>query len=192
MKNFDFLNLKFQPEVKDSPRLDLTSENLAKAYESLLFSYDGRNEDKGPNRSDWVDEINKWIGVPLGSPYCLSSLLFNLRRLEAQFAIRFDLADLAGTQLFWLATKNEYRLKEPKNFCIGIFRSKADPTKGHAVYCKTGAIKSIFETFEFNTNSSGSREGGTVMSTKRNTNGSDSLTLLGFVDLSKCWKPVKG
>ena len=170
---------------------ELTSTDLANALEqSHLMFYEGKSEHGGQNRGAWVDEINKWIGVNVGSPYCLSGIIFNLRKLEPQFGIKFEIPNFASTQLFWLSIPKEHRTDKPGRFCIGIFRSKSDPTRGHAVYCKTGSVDQVFNTFEFNTDIKGSRDGGGAMSTKRNVAGTPTLDLLGFVDLSKCWKKI--
>lgn len=181
--------LKFNPLPFPSPLkipgIEPAAEQLATAFEHLLLNYEGKTESAGPNRSEWVDEINHWIGVPMGSPYCLSGILFNLRKLEDQFSIKFDLPNFASTQLFWLGTKKEFKTSDPGRFQIGIFRSIKDPTHGHAVYSMGPAIAGAFKTFEFNTNLAGSRDGGGAMSSERLISGSAKLQLLGFVDLFK-------
>lgn len=170
---------------------ELTSIDLENAFEqTFLFPYEGKTETDGPNRSQWIDEINRWIGVDTGSPYCLSGILFNLRKLESKFGVKFDISNFAGTQVFWLSVKKEYRATEPDRFCIAIYRVKKKPTRGHAAYCKSGAVDQIFNTFEFNTDIKGSRDGGAVMSSKRSISGTPSMDLLGYVDLSKCWKKI--
>lgn len=35
--------------------------------------YMGKRETQGKNRSPVIDELNKWAGVPMGSPYCAVS-----------------------------------------------------------------------------------------------------------------------
>lgn len=48
--------------------------NLIDAFKSFL----GKRETNGKNRSQVIDTLNKWVGVPLGSPYCATTLSYCL------------------------------------------------------------------------------------------------------------------
>ena len=41
---------------------------------SIMLSWQGERETKGANRSPLIDYMNRRLGLPLGSPYCSSSI----------------------------------------------------------------------------------------------------------------------
>jgi hypothetical protein len=180
------------PDLSPMLDMDVKQQDSAVALFGRLYlilkGYDMAKE-VPKNRGGWIDQINSSIGAPLGSPYCLSGLLYCLKSLEAATGCKFDLPRVPGTQYFWNLTKDEYKVQMPSPWCIGIMQHRKDPRHGHAVIVvNTPDHYGYFETFEFNTDISGSRDGDGAMFTKRHLTGTAELRFLGFVDLSKALK----
>lgn len=170
--------------------------DIIEALEAELKAYQGKKEltvidsktgEKLQNRGEWIDEINKWMGVPLGSAYCLSGLLFCIRKVETKLQVKFDLPKRAGTLEFYDLVNSKYKVVFPSRFCIGIFKSKKHAGQGHAVYCQNYSDpRGTFPTMEFNSNPKGDREGDGFILLDRNIKGDASLLPVGYIDLSRC------
>lgn len=166
------------------------AEKVASLLHANLYSYLGKRE-KDKNRGEWVDEINNFTGASLGSPYCLSGILFNLNKTEKDINVKFDLPKTASTQSFIKRVKPEYLVKDPEPFCIGIMRQKDDPDHGHAVYIDSYKDdKGNFHTYEFNTGPDGGRDGDGFYSKVRNVAGDKSKIFVGYVSLTKALKEI--
>lgn len=191
MRFADLLNIFFRPGGSElTPLRDkdvkqqVTSEALFGHLLSYLKIYNGKTE-SGKNRADWIDPINQWMGIPLGSAYCLSGILYLLNRLETIYQVDFGLPKIPSTQRFWTAINDDLKLSGPEPYTIGIMRSKIDSTRGHAVLALDKPDESgWFNTFEFNTDLGGSRDGDGAMFTKRHIDGTKNLKFVGFVRLS--------
>ena len=170
---------------KEVQQQDTTEVSLFAQLFLILKGYDQKKE-VGKNRGAWVDPINSWMGVEMGEPYCLSGILYCLKTLEESTGARFDLPKLPSTQRFWAAVRPEFKELEAKSWSIGIMQSKKDPTKGHAVMVLSNPDSAGYiETFEFNTDISGSRDGDGAFFTKRSILGTENLKFLGFIPLNK-------
>lgn len=202
MKNNDILNLV--PKIlPDDPDADLRSRpplrdkrlrnvDVLEAIEMEIQKFMGLKELRGSkNRGQWVDDLNMWMGVPLGSPYCLTGLLFCLKMVETKLSVKFDLPKLAGTQEFYRLTSQEYKVDTPKRGCIGIYQLKSDKSKGHAFYCgDMPDPEGMVPTAEFNIDMTGDRDGEGNQKFERSINGDNRFTARGWVDLSLCWREV--
>lgn len=191
IKILDVLNIFNRPNegseltpLKDMDvKQQVSSEALFGHLKAYLDLYNGKKE-IGKNRGDWIDPMNSWMGVPLGSPYCMTGILCLLNRLEIIHKVSFGLPKIPSTQRFWAAVNDDLRLSEPEPYSIGIMRSKIDPSRGHAVLALSKPdVSGWFDTFEFNTDLGGSRDGDGAMYTKRNIAGTKGLEFLGFVKI---------
>lgn len=169
----------------------LTIEDRCKAsLKRILQQYIGKKEEL-KNRGSWVDEINNFTGADLGSPYCISGILLQIRKCEIENKVKFDIPKTASTQSFFRKVKKEYIISEPDDFCIGIMQQKDDPDRGHAVYCLAKKDnKGNFPTAEFNTGPDGSRDGDGYYEKIRNISGDKSKIFLGYISLSKALKEL--
>jgi hypothetical protein len=145
-----------------------------------------QREDKGPNRSEMIDAINKRLGVPLGSPYCIGGLL--VRAVEV-LCTRHDFVNpvvmTAGTQKFWRNAPEKFKkLKgnKAKKGDIGILVNKNDAAHGHAFMFREDETN-VQLTIEYNTNGAGSRNGDGVYRLQRTAEGTISKTYRGSIDV---------
>lgn len=185
-----FFNRLFQSKptepIKD---IILSDESLSKDLVRITFvknmrAFEGQKETHGSNRSPWIDMINKWIGVSLGSPYCMTSICYALNQTEKELKIKIDLPRSASTQTFFNKTKSKYKVQHPDYGLIGIQQSKENKSQGHALVCLTKQDpKGNFQTTECNTNALGSRDGQGCMLNQRNIKGDSLKKFLGYVDV---------
>lgn len=184
-----FFRSKEGPELSPMSDMDVKQPDATAAlFDRLLTILHDYNMAKEvpKNRGAWIDEINSWMGVEMGSPYCLSGILYCLKTLEEATGARFDLPKLPSTQRFWEAVKAEYKREHPSPWSIGIMRSTKNPSLGHAVLVVSyEAMDGNFRTFEFNTDISGTRDGDGAMFTSRHYSGTGDLKFLGFIPLEK-------
>lgn len=165
-------------------------EKCILTLERIFQTYIGKKEE-GKNRGAWVDEINKFTGADLGEPYCISGILFQVRKCEIENKVKFDIPKTPSTQSFFKQTKKEYIVSSPEPFSIGIMQQYEDPSHGHGVYVLTSADEhGNFHTYEFNTDADGSRNGDGFYLKTRNIKGDKSKKFLGYVSLTKALKEI--
>lgn len=166
-------------------------EALIQEFEDDVLQYVGMTELGGnTNRAEYIDNFNCTVGVPAGSPYCMTAIQTTRRKLEKNHDIQFDLPFVGGTQNFWTQTKAIYKFNEPAKGRLAVFKSALDSSKGHVGTCLSGPLEGgVFNTFEFNTSGNGSRNGLFQMRKTRKLGCNGSLILLGFVDYSIAYKP---
>lgn len=124
----------------------------------------GQKETKGPNRSPFIDRINRAVGVPLGSPWCASFVTFcftDAGREKPEWAS-------AGSQAIMRWFKKNKRFSTSAQDILkwkgALFGwTNADKIHGHigivrARFTTDGKIVAI-GTLEGNTNDGGSRNG---------------------------------
>ncbi len=142
-------------------------------------SYAGLRENT-KNRSELIDKMNKWIGVPEGSPYCLTALLYGLHQVAQKHKLRVNLPRTAGTQLFAAQTSSLYKHQQPREGDFAIYTSLLNFTRGHAGFVKSTGPDSA-HNYEFNTNIAGSRDGDGFYEKTRPFKGEGNLKLLTFI-----------
>jgi len=149
-------------------------------------------ETSGKNSSPDLDPMILRNGGKLGYPYCMYGQQDILRAVELKFKVRFDLPNTGSTQKFFNETKQEYKIEYPKPYTIGIYRQKADQTKGHAVQVRNKIDDKQFSTFEFNTSPQMDneivRDGEGCYFKVRQLAGYEKMELRGFVDIFKAIK----
>lgn len=162
-----------------------TDDKVVKAFIKHFTSYDGQRETNGKNRSPWIDKINKWIGVELGSPYCATSISYALMETEKELGIKINIPKTASSQSMWFKTPDKFKRNEPAYGRICVMYNLSNPTYGHVLICLSGADENgNFKTFECNTDSSGSRDGEGCMFSTRNIKGTLTKKIRGYIDIS--------
>lgn len=171
----------------------MTPELFEHCLKDFIVSYwiadEGKRESNGPNRADWIDQINTRLHVPLGSSYCIGALL--VRGVEV-VCTKFELVNpvvmTAGTQNFYQRALAKVphlvipKGKRAKKGSIGILQNKDDKSHGHAFGFRSDETD-IQETIEYNTNPEGSRNGDGVYKLNRTQSGTKTKIYLGAVDV---------
>jgi len=162
-------------------------EFIARALIEEANKYVGHTENIGQNnRSSFIDSVNRFMGVPIGSPYCQSSLYFIANEVCRRYSLKNPLPKTAGARDAWNKSVN-YRRKianaEAGDFVYWV--SKTDRLKGHAGLYLTHGTNKDFLTIEFNTDSDGGRDGNGVWNRTRLESGSSKLDVLGAVDVAQ-------
>lgn len=150
----------------------------------------GMTEDKGPNRSEMIDEVNRNVpGGSLGAAYCMSGLVYRaVRRLCKNHGWTMpSWINTASTQGFYNSAPAKY--KRPKGDFGGkkgdicIQQSYSNPGLGHAYMLTAAETKTGQQTVEYNTNPAGSRNGDGVYKRTRTQAGDSSKKFRGSVDV---------
>jgi hypothetical protein len=167
-----------------------TEENLLRNELVALWRADlGQREDQGANRSVMIDAINKRLGVPMGSPYCIGGVLVRgVEQLCKKHNLKNPVTMVAGTQDFWFSAKKlapsciyEKGARALKgDICILVNRQ--DHSHGHA-YGLTEDEGAKQMTIEYNTNLAGSRNGDGVYELTRTQDGTATKEYRGAVDV---------
>lgn len=164
----------------------MTKQDLAELIVKKAESFLGEREIHGPNRSPFVDALNKYMRVPLGSPYCQSGAYFCADLVCKELGLINPLTKTAGTQVAWQKAPEKYKRQRAQKGDFAYWRSRKNKAQGHAgVVSKDQLSEPDFDTVEFNTDTLGSRDGGGVLRKKRQTFGTPTLEWLGFVDVAQ-------
>lgn len=143
-------------------------------------------KEAGKNRHPLIDEFNKYCGVPLGSPYCLSAIMYRLNGACALLGLKNPIPKIASTQILFNTAPVKYIfLENPVAGEIGIMQSRADPSRGHAFVVRHDKLvtdKTLL-TLEYNTGPDLGRDGDGVYNKIRTMNGTSTLKMRGFIDL---------
>lgn len=133
---------------------------------NLLLIDEGLTETDGPNRSPLVDYINKEIGAPLGSPYCISGFLIRgVKQLCTKHKLINPVYMTASTQEFAnyvVKYRPQYIHEVPARALkadLCILQLIDDVKKGHGYTLTENESAHGQKTFEYNTNAQGSRNG---------------------------------
>jgi len=155
---------------------------LGRMSESLR-KHIGEGEPDGPNRSPQIDAYNRAEHVPMGSPYCLAALLFELDALETEFGCQFNVPRTPATQVFWKESDPHLRVQVPQAGDFVIWRHETHPSNGHAGYVEKVRDDGLLETIEFNTSPGPGvvREGDGCYARVRDPKGAGEMHVLGFV-----------
>ncbi len=146
----------------------------------------GQRENKGSNRSDMIDMINKRLSVPLGSPYCIGGVLVRgVEVLCSQYKLVNPVVMTAGTQNFWFKAPEKFKKfkgNKAKKGDIGILVNKDDNSHGHAFGFREDETN-VQRTCEYNTSPAGSRDGDGFYCLERSPNGTITKDYRGSVDV---------
>ncbi len=176
------VDIKPEKPVVKEPELSLKDLIIEEWIETLI-SFDGLKE-SGKNRHKLIDEANKWAGVPMGSPYCLSFILHQLHLTCVRYKAELHVPHRAATQLFWKGLSASVKQQQPIKNGIVIWQSRSNASRGHAAVSLGNykAGQTSFQTVEANTNAAGSRDGDGIYVKEREMDSKGSLKLLGFID----------
>lgn len=149
----------------------------------------GLREDKGQNRSEFCDAVCKHFGYSMGQPYCIGGLLYRAGQFLKEHNLKNPLPKTMSTQGFYNLAPERYRKAKGVKALhadICIQQTIKDPNRGHA-YALIEDEKDIHKpthTVEYNTNYSGSRDGGGVMELNiRSQDGDKSKKYRGAVNI---------
>jgi hypothetical protein len=152
----------------------------------------GVKETLGRNRGPRIDQINRALGVELGSPYCAGGISLAYRELETGFK-GFPFTARSQGFLEWAKKEKRY-FTDPDNLAnckgaLGGWTLKKDKARGHVYAIErrltspTGSVVAI-GTIEYNTNRAGSRDGEGVMRLRRSLPISSEDRTNWFIDLT--------
>jgi hypothetical protein len=160
----------------------VTREELLLLIVELARSYVNNVKEEKPNRSILIDKMNAWIKAPIGSPYCITGLLWMLDGITRTHGVRFNLYQTASTQAFWKNTPERLKHVSPQPGDIAIWKLVGTPF-GHAGLVTGILDEEFFTTVEFNTRNqaSVSREGDNCYDRRRSMRTEKLFKLLGFV-----------
>lgn len=161
----------------------LNKEQLHQAIISQISAYIGIREDQGDNRSKIIDLINKYMGLALGSPYCLSAIQYCLGQVEKQNdGVKFYLPFTGHCQTFFNSVNPKFKHSTPQAGDVVIWKY-AGTSSGHAGYVEKVLDGGRIQTIEFNTRDSTGviREGDGCYRCVRSVKGSKLMPIMGFV-----------
>jgi hypothetical protein len=154
--------------------------------ESLITEasqYVGTGED-APNRSAFIDACNAFTKAPLGSPYCLSALLYLANDVANRLQLELDIIRTPSCVRFY--SKSVRKADYPTRGMIMIWQRLDNEFQGHAALVESVLDNGMISTIEFNTSSLGSgvnREGDGCYRKIRSPSGTQKMRVLGYVGL---------
>ena len=120
-------------------------------------------ESDGPNRSPAIDEINREVGNPLGSPYCAAGVSHCFRAfheyLPTAAGVGFPMSGSSQHILAWFRARG-WAFEDPQRLlrCKGALGGWTDPdgAHGHIFFVRgrltnTSGCVVALETLEYNT-----------------------------------------
>jgi peptidoglycan hydrolase-like protein with peptidoglycan-binding domain len=138
----------------------------AKAIETAL-TYEGHREVDGPNRSVFIDACNRRLGVPLGSPWCMSFVQEVFLRAANVLGVPDPLQpNTAGVLDLWHRVPQSWKLPNTEGGRGDIMIMDFGGGKGHTGIV-LGYEAGYYLTIEGNTNDEGSRDGDLVARKRR-------------------------
>lgn len=138
-----------------------------------------------PNRSEFIDASNRFTKAPMGSPYCLSAILFLADKVARAQGVNLECAISGSCVVFYRGSVSN-QMPEPEVGGLIIWQHKEEPAKGHAGLIEGVLENGMLKTIEFNTSSAGSgvnREGDGCFRKVRSPHGTSKMRVLGFVRL---------
>lgn len=158
-------------------------------YESAIEiarKYLGLEEEDG-NRGQMIDHWNRLSGVPLGSPWCASFLMFCIEGAANQTSMPHKLSKSAHVLSVFNNSK-ECWTGHPKPGCLVVWQL-GDTLKGHIGLITEIVDKTTVRTIEGNTSRKDSvdREGRVVQEQARNLAAVGKMKFKGYLDP---WKNV--
>lgn len=145
-------------------------------------------ETNGKNRSPDIDSWNKRTFVPMGSPYCASSIWCEWEDACKELGLKFPMKATASSQAFATQPPAKYVRKAGeagKRGDAGVLQNIADPGYGHMTVLREDQItgSEYFQTYEFNTDGEGSRDGDGGYPKTRSIKGDSQKRFRCFVDI---------
>ncbi len=147
--------------------LVMTALDVARKYLELRV-----REDKGKNRSTYIDLFNRHVGAPLGSPWCASFISYCFREsIDAQ-GIKFPQTASSQAIKRW-AVQTDRLFNDPDRLldcrgALGGWTLENDPSHGHVFFIakRLSSMGNVIgvATIEGNTSSAMSRDGDGVYS----------------------------
>lgn len=148
---------------------------------AIAHSYLGRSE-YGNNRGDWVDELNRKAGAPVGSPWCASFVGGVVNEVAEKLGLKSQL--LLSPHVKTLFNQNKkYRAEFPAPGLIACWGIK-DSTNGHCgIVCDVDPKGEWYRTIEGNSDDKTTieREGGMVVLQRRPIGDLGIFRQLGFL-----------
>lgn len=181
---------KWKAEALKRSQLEEENYSIDWNFRWMLVSLARRDKDlretHGHNRSPAIDQINKFMGLPMGSAYCLSAIYVNcVQKLCDHMEIYNPLPKTGSTQKFWAAVPEKYKRLPgiaAKKGDICILRNRKNPALGHAFMLSEDETHEM-QTLEWNTNANGISDGEGFHELKRTQRGTLSQEYLGAVDV---------
>lgn len=181
---------------KEEPKKKTWNRETFKEYMNLAIgAYAHVRETEGKNRSKEIDQFNKLADVDLGSPYCVSGVVFGLYPYIVMMAKRDGIKlsyagpTTASSQSFYKRSAKAY-IAKPLFGAAGVYQQLENPTRGHFVTSISDALMNDkFATFEFNTSVNIEkdghieRDGDGAAFKSRSIKGYTGMRFLGFVDV---------
>jgi hypothetical protein len=111
-------------------------------------SWIGQTESNGANRSSLIDSMNRYVGNPLGSPYCAAAVCYSLRpsKFRTGLAIRLKVKESFTA---WDVITDKRQIK--KGYIL--IWQKGETIHGHAGLAKENWNGTRGKTYEGNTSS---------------------------------------
>lgn len=138
------------------------------------------------NAGAQVEEYQKAVdGKASGEPWCLAFVQWCVNQLCEIYQQKNPLFQTEACLILWNQTPAKYRLVDPKRGAIPIWKHISNPAQGHTGISTTGQLSGglKFNTIEGNTNNNGSRDGDGVYEKPRSIYPTETLQLVGFIDL---------
>lgn len=115
---------------------------------SRFKSWLGQTENKGANRSILIDSMNRYVGNPLGSPYCAAAVSYAIRPNKPKSGLARALKT-KETFTAWDVIQGKKSIK--KGFII--IWQKGETISGHTGIAKENWNGTSGKTYEGNTSS---------------------------------------
>lgn len=156
----------------------------------IARNYIGMEEEDG-NRGHMVDHWNNLSGVPLGSPWCASFLMFCINGASEQTSIPHGLFKSAHVLSIFNNSKKCWT-REPKPGCLVVWQ-KGDSLQGHIGMITEIITSDTVRTIEGNTSRKDSvdREGRVVAEQERNLSAVGKMKFKGYLDPWKTYQSDK-
>lgn len=157
----------------------ITREDIANKIVEIIQKdvSDGLRETHGKNRSPRIDFFNKRVGVPLGSPYCASAGWSAIEDACQALGLKNPVMPTGSSQAFRRENFVPKQYLRPAGSLgrkgdVGVFQSSTTSYLGHYTVLSEDQVEQpYFNTLEYNTDGSGSRDGDGAYAMTRSTEG---------------------
>lgn len=134
-------------------------------------------ETDGKNRSPRIDSFNERVGVPLGSPYCASAIWCAIDDACKLLNLKNPIPPTGWSQAFRRKSFVPEKYIKARSSLgnkgdVGVMQVTTDPQRGHLVLVAEDQKNTPkYDTYEYNTDGSGSRDGDGAYKMTRSTTG---------------------
>lgn len=188
------LGLELQAEAPVTQRPDGITREIIAATILKKIDADIRNklrETNGKNRSPRIDEMNLRAGAYLGAPYCASAAWCAYDDACKELGLKNPIPKTASSQDFRRSSFVPAKYLRPagalgKKGDVGTLQVPTDQEHGHhTTLSKDQVAQPYFDTAEYNTDGSGSRDGdGAYYMTRSTIDGSIKNAFKNFVSFA--------